>query len=76
VNYYSSNLNLQRERGGICRYFQSQYNHCDFELMSNLCTCFLSVSQCLISAFWWGENAIFGHSSTGLINSMILDILV
>ena len=43
---------------------------------SNLCTCFLSVSQCSFSAFWQAENAIFGHSSTGLIKSKILDLLV
>ena len=24
---------------------------------------------------WWDENAIFAHSLTGLIKSMILDIL-
>jgi len=36
----------------------------------------MSVSQCSFSAFWWSENAISDHSSTGLIKSMILDILV
>jgi len=36
----------------------------------------LSVSQCSFSAFWRAENAISDHSSTGLIKSMILDILV
>ena len=34
-----------------------------------------SVSQCSFSAFWRAENAISAHSSTGLIKSMILDIL-
>jgi len=29
-----------------------------------------------ISAFWRPENAVIAHSSTGLIKSMILDILV
>jgi hypothetical protein len=36
----------------------------------------LSVSQCSFSAFWLAENAISAHSLTGLINSMVLDILV
>jgi len=42
----------------------------------NLCTSFLSVSQCSFSAIWCSENAISALSSTGLIKSMILDILV
>jgi len=41
----------------------------------SLCTIILSVSQCSFSAFWQAENAISAHSSTGLINSMILYIL-
>jgi len=36
----------------------------------------LSVSQCSFSALWQPENAITAHSSTGLIMSMILNILV
>jgi len=36
----------------------------------------LTVSQCSFSAFWAAENAISDHSSTGLIKSMILDLLV
>jgi len=36
----------------------------------------MSVSECSFSAFWRAENAIFGHSSTCLIKSMILDLLV
>ena len=34
------------------------------------------VSQCSFSASLRAENAIFDHSSTGLIKSMILDILM
>ena len=41
----------------------------------NLCTSFLSVSQCSSSGLWWAENAISAYSSMGLIKSMILDIL-
>ena len=41
----------------------------------NLCTSFLSVSQCSFSGLWWAENAISAYSSIGLIKSMILDIL-
>jgi len=37
---------------------------------------FLSVSQCLFSAFWRSENAISAYSLKYLIKSMILDILV
>jgi len=36
----------------------------------------MSVSQCSILAFSQAENAIPAHSLTGIINSMILDILV
>jgi len=36
----------------------------------------MSVLQCSFSAFWRSENAISGHSSTGLIKSMLLDLLV
>jgi len=36
----------------------------------------LSVTQCSFTAFWRAENAISAHSSTGLIKSMILDLLV
>jgi len=42
----------------------------------NLCNSFLSVSQCSFSAFWRAENAISAHSSTGLIKSMIFDIIL
>jgi hypothetical protein len=42
----------------------------------NLCTSFLSVSQCSFSAFWRAENAISAHSSTGRMKSEILYILV
>ena len=42
----------------------------------NLCNSFLCVSQCSFSSFWGAENAISDHSPTGLIKSMILDILV
>ena len=41
-----------------------------------LCTSFLSVTQCSFSASLRAENAISDHSSTGLIKSMILDMLV
>jgi len=41
-----------------------------------VCTSFLSNSQCSFSAFWLPEIAIFTHLSSGLIKSMILDILV
>jgi len=44
--------------------------------MFNLCTRFLSDPQCSFSAFWRAENAISAQSSTGLIKSMILDIIV
>jgi len=37
---------------------------------------FLSFTQCSFSGFRRAENAISAHSSTGLIKSMILDILV
>jgi len=40
--------------------------------MFNLCTRFLSVSQCSFSAFWRPKNAVSAHSSTDLIKSMIL----
>jgi len=36
----------------------------------------LSVLQCLFSAFRRAENANSSHSSTGLIKSMIFDLLV
>jgi len=36
----------------------------------------LIVYQCSFSALWRHENAISDHSSTGLIKTMILDILV
>jgi len=36
----------------------------------------LSVSKWSFSAFWPAENSISAHSSTGLINSMILYMLV
>jgi len=36
----------------------------------------LSDSQCSFSAFWRPENTISAHSLTGLIKSMILNILV
>jgi hypothetical protein len=32
----------------------------------NLFTGFLSVPQCIFSAFWRAENTIYAHSSTGL----------
>ena len=50
------------------------YKHVQW-IKFNLCTSFLSVSQCSFSAFWWPENAISAHSSTGLIYSTIFDIL-
>jgi len=37
---------------------------------------FLECFTITFSAFWWTENAISDHSSTGLIKSTILDILV
>jgi len=43
--------------------------------MFNLGASYLSVTPCLFSAFWRPENAFSAHSSTGLIMSMILDIL-
>ena len=39
-------------------------------------TSLLSISECSFSAFWRAENAVSAHSSTGLIKSMILDILI
>jgi len=44
--------------------------------MLNLCTRFLSVSQCSFSAFCRPGKAISAHSSTGLYKSTILDIFV
>ena len=41
----------------------------------NLCTSFLSVSQCSFSGLLWAEYAISAYSSMVLIKSMILDIL-
>ena len=38
----------------------------------NLFTWFLSVSQCLFSAFWRAENAIYTQTSTGLADFMVL----
>ena len=37
---------------------------------------YVLLSQCSFSASLRAENAISAHSSTGLIKSMILDILV
>ena len=42
----------------------------------NLCTSFLSVLQCSISAFWQAENAISVNSQTGRMNSKIFYILM
>ena len=44
--------------------------------MFDLCTSFLSVLQWTFSAFWRAENVISAHSSTGLINSMNLNLLM
>jgi len=42
----------------------------------NLCTSYLSVSQCLFSAFLRAESAISEHSGTGRVKSKIVDIFV
>jgi len=38
----------------------------------NLFTGFLSVSQCLLSAFWRAENSNYAHSSTDHVHIMVI----